>query len=141
MGKLGSHARQNSLAKALSAMGVLKIHLFLVDYLADKGMRRRIHKALNTGEAMNALARAIFFGKHGEFRERVLQDQLQRASALNIVINTISVWNTIYLAQAIEVLKENGAVDESLLSHVFPLGWAHINFLGEYHFDDNQVSP
>ncbi|OPH61220.1 hypothetical protein BC351_14860 [Paenibacillus ferrarius] len=26
---------------------------------------------------MNALARAIFFGKHGELRERALQDQLQ----------------------------------------------------------------
>lgn len=25
---------------------------------------------------MNALARAIFFGKHGELRERALQDQL-----------------------------------------------------------------
>ena len=141
MGKLGSYARQNSLAKALSAMGSIEKTLFVVDYLADKEMRRRIHKGLNKGEAMNALARAIFFGKHGEFRERVLQDQLQRASALNILINAISVWNTVYLAQAIEVLKENGSVDESLLSHVFPLGWAHINFLGEYHFDDNQVSP
>lgn len=103
-------------------------------------MRRRIHQGLNQGEAMNALARAIFFGKHGEFRERVLQDQLQRASALNILINAISVWNTVYLAQAIDVLKENGPIDESLLPHVFPLGWEHINFLEEYYFDDNQVS-
>lgn len=48
-------------------------------------------KGLNKGEAMNALARAVFFGKHGEFREHALQDQLQRASVLNILINAISV--------------------------------------------------
>ena len=142
MDKIGSYARQNSLAKALSAMGAIEKTLFLVDYLSDAVMRRRIHKGLNKGEAMNALARAIFFGKHGEFRERVLQDQLQRASALNILINAISVWNTVYLAQAIEFLKKkNRPIDEGLLPHVFPLGWEHINFLGEYHFDDNQVSP
>lgn len=33
---------------------------------------------------MNALARAIFFRKHGELTERALRDQLKRASALNI---------------------------------------------------------
>jgi TnpA family transposase len=51
---------------------------------------------------MNALAPAIFFGKQGELRERTMQHQLQRASALNIIINAISVWNTIYLTEALE---------------------------------------
>lgn len=39
---------------------------------------------------MNGLARAIFFGKQGELRERSIQHQLQSASALNI-INAISI--------------------------------------------------
>ncbi len=84
---------------------------------------------------MNALARAIFFGKHGELRERALQDQLQRASALNIIINAISVWNTVYLAQAVEYAKNQGWFKEELLNHLSPLGWEHINFLGEYKFN------
>ena len=33
----------------------------------------------------------------------------------------------------------SGNLDESLLPHVLPLGWEHVNFLGEYKFDDNQV--
>lgn len=140
MGKLGSYARQNSLAKALSEMGRIEKTIFLVDYLSNEALRRRIQKGLNKGEAMNALARAIFFGKQGEFRERTLQDQLQRASTLNILINAISVWNTVYLTEATNFLKANGNLDETLLSHISPLGWEHINFLGEYNFDDNQVS-
>ena len=138
MGKLGSYARQNSLAKALNEMGRIEKTIFLVDILSDKMARRRIQKGLNKGENMNDLARAICFGKRGEFRERALQDQLQRASALNILINAISVWNTVYLTEAVKFLKANGGVDESLLQHIFPLGFEHINFLGEYKFDDDQ---
>lgn len=33
-------------------------------------VRRKIHQVLYKREAMNALARAIFFGKQGELRER-----------------------------------------------------------------------
>lgn len=57
---------------------------------------------MNKGEAMNGLARAIFFGKQGELRERTIQHQLQRASALNIIINAISIWNTLHLTKAVE---------------------------------------
>lgn len=89
---------------------------------------------------MNALARALFFGKRGELRERGLQDQLQRASALNILINAISVWNTVYLTEASKLLREKGALQEDLLKHISPLGWEHINLLGEYTFDINKVA-
>lgn len=71
-------------------------------YATDSILRRRILVGLNKGEAMNGLARAVFFGKQGELRERDLQDQLQRASALNILINAISIWNTVYLEKAVE---------------------------------------
>ncbi|EME75709.1 transposase [Bacillus sonorensis L12] len=76
-----------------------------------------------------------FFGKHGELRERALQDQLQRASALSILINAISVWNAVYLSKATDLLRSKGTLRKDLLKHVSPLGWEHINFLGEYRFD------
>ncbi|MCG9968763.1 transposase [Pelotomaculum terephthalicicum JT] len=115
-------------------MGCIEKTIFILDYISSEAMRRRIQKGLNKGEAMNALARAIFFGKQGDFRERALQDQLQRASALNILINAISIWNTVYLTEATKQLKTDERVKE-LLPHVSPLAWEHINFLGEYTFD------
>ncbi|CAM4453494.1 Tn3 transposase DDE domain-containing protein [Paenibacillus xylanexedens] len=138
MGKIGSYARQNSLATALREMGRIEKTIFVLDYLSSEALRRKIHRGLNKGEAMNALARAIIFGKHGELRERALQDQLQRASALNIIINAISVWNTVYLQQATEHRKKQGKLQEELLNHISPLGWEHINFLGEYKFNFRQ---
>ncbi|MMW16919.1 Tn3 family transposase, partial [Listeria monocytogenes] len=86
MGKLGSYARQNKIATALREIGRIEKTIFILDYITNEALRRRIHRGLNKGEAMNGLARALFFGKRGEFRERGIQDQLQRASALNILI-------------------------------------------------------
>ncbi|WP_458413360.1 Tn3 family transposase [Schinkia sp. CFF1] len=140
MGKLGSYARQNKLATALREMGRIEKTIFILDYISNEALRRRIQRGLNKGEAMNSLARALFFGKRGELRERGLQDQLQRASALNIIINAISVWNTVYLTEATKLLKEKGTLREDLLKHISPLGWEHINFLGEYTFDMKKIT-
>ena len=96
MGKLGSYSRQNSLATALREMGRIEKTIFILNYISDESLRRKIQRGLNKGEAMNGLARAIFFGKQGELRERTIQHQLQRASALNIIINAISIWNTLH---------------------------------------------
>ena len=43
---------------------------------------------------------------------------MQRASVLNILMNAITVWNTIYLGKAIEYLRERNELNEDLLSHV-----------------------
>lgn len=140
MSKIGSYARQNTLATALREMGRIEKTIFILDYISNESLRRRIQRGLNKGEAVNALARAVFFGKRGELRERELQDQLQRASALNIIINAISIWNTTYLQKAIEHIKSTKGLNENLLKHIAPLGWEHINFLGEYIFEMKSFS-
>jgi len=139
IGKLGSYDRQNSLSAALQEMGRIEKTIFIMNYISSEALRRKINRGLNKGEAMNALARAIFFGKRGELRERALQDQLQRASALNIIINAISIWNTVYLTRAVEYIKTANQFDQDLMKHISPLAWEHINFLGEYKFDVSQL--
>lgn len=71
-------------------MGKIEKTIFILDYISSEELRRKIHRGLNKCEAMNGLAIAIFFGKQGEFSERTIQNQLQRASALNLIINAIS---------------------------------------------------
>ncbi|WP_377863537.1 Tn3 family transposase [Bacillus sp. R86525] len=139
MGKLGSYSRQNSLATALREMGRIEKTIFILNYISDESLRRKIQRGLNKGEAMNGLARAIFFGKQGELRERTIQHQLQRASALNIIINAISIWNTLHLTKAVEYQKQSDSFNEELLHHMSPLGWEHINLLGEYHFNSEKM--
>lgn len=70
----------------------------------------------------------------------MIQDQLQRAIALNILINAISVLNTVYLSKVTKEFKKKDSLKEELLPHISPLGWEHINFLGEYKFDSHRLS-
>ncbi|MFX6225900.1 Tn3 family transposase, partial [Acinetobacter baumannii] len=57
--KLGSYPRQNGLAIALREFGRIERTLFILEWLQDVELRRRVHAGLNKGEARNALARAV----------------------------------------------------------------------------------
>ncbi|OJW67409.1 MAG: hypothetical protein BGO68_00070 [Candidatus Amoebophilus sp. 36-38] len=56
-----------------------------------------------------------------------------------MVVAAIILWNTVYLEQAIQFLKDQGqTIDENLLSHISPLGWEHINLTGDYLWPANK---
>lgn len=131
--KLGSYPRQNGLAIALRELGRIERSLFMLDWLQNVELRRRVNAGLNKGEARNALARAVFFNRLGEMRDRSFENQRYRASGLNLVTAAIVLWNTVYLERAIRSLRERGQhVDDDLLQHLSPLGWEHINLTGNY---------
>lgn len=92
-----------------------------------------MHAGLNKGEARNALARAVFIHRLGEIRDRSFEQQRYRASGLNLVTAAIVLWNTVYLEQATQALRDTGRLkDNSLLQFLAPLGWEHINLTGDY---------
>jgi TnpA family transposase len=131
--KLGGYPRQNGLAVALRELGRIERSLFTLEWLQDVELRRRVNAGLNKGEARNALARAVFFNRLGEMRDRSFENQRYRASGLNLVTAAIILWNTVYLERAVLALKKQGhPVDDRLLQHLSPLGWEHINLTGDY---------
>ena len=131
--KLGSYPRQNGLAIALRELGRIERTLFILDWLQSVELRRRVQVGLNKGEARNALARAVFFYRLGEIRDRSFEQQRYRASGLNLITAAIVLWNTVYLERATAALRGNGkALDDTLLQYLSPLGWEHINLTGDY---------
>jgi TnpA family transposase len=133
--KLGSYPRQNGLAVALRELGRIERTLFILDWLQSVELRRRVHTGLNKGEARNALARAVFFYRLGEIRDRSFEQQQYRASGLTLATAAIALWNTVYLERATNALRENGhPVDPALRKHLSPLGWEHINLTGDYQW-------
>ena len=127
------YPRQNGLAVALRELGRIERTLFILDWLQSVELRRRVHAGLNKGEARNSLARAVFFNRLGEIRDRSFEQQRYRASGLNLVTAAIVLWNTVYLERATQGLVEAGKpVDGELLQYLSPLGWEHINLTGNY---------
>lgn len=141
--KLGSYPRQNGLAVALRELGRIERTLFTLDWLQSVELRRRVQAGLNKGEARNALARAVFFNRLGEMRDRSFENQRYRASGLNLMTAAIVLWNTVYLERAVRAIRDRGrAIEESLLQHLSPLGWEHINLTGDYVWrQDRKIQP
>ena len=134
--RLGSYPRQNGLALALREIGRIERTLFTLDWLEDPALRRQATAELNKGESRNALARAVCFHRLGRIHDRSYENQQHRASGLNLVVAAIILWNTVYLARAIETLRCQGeAIADDLLTHLAPLGWQHINLTGDYLWD------
>ncbi|TCB96359.1 Tn3 family transposase [Kosakonia quasisacchari] len=137
--KLASYPKQNGLAKALREIGRIERTLFMLDWFRDPALRRRVQAGLNKGEARNALARAVFMHRLGEIRDRGLENQSYRASGLTLITAAITLWNTVYIENAINLLKRKGLyLNEQLLSHLSPLGWEHINLTGDYIWRNNK---
>jgi TnpA family transposase len=140
MRKLAAYPRQNSLAKALAEIGKIEKTLFVLEYISDLPLRRRVLRGLNKGESKNAVSRAVFFGRHGELREKAYADQTHRTSCLELLVSAIAAWNTVYVEQAVTAQKEAGEdIPDEYLPHIGNHGWEHINLLGRYNFDPREA--
>ncbi|SIR10046.1 Tn3 transposase DDE domain-containing protein [Rhizobium sp. RU33A] len=103
--------------------------------LANPERRRNATTCLNNSEAENTLARALFFNRLGELRDRTFQGQFYRASGQNLQTNSIVYWNTLYLEPAFaELNRESVVTPPDVIRHITPLGWQHISLTGDYIF-------
>lgn len=130
--KLASYPRQNRLALALRELGRIERTLFILDWMQDSTLRARVQKGLNKGEARNALARAVFFNRLGEVRDRSFEGQCYRASGLNLIVSAIILWNTVQLDRVVKNMQKTQQIPEDYLAYLSPLGWDHINLTGDY---------
>ena len=79
----------------------------------------------------------------GRLRDRTAELQQHRASGLTLVTAAIVLWNTVYLARALDASRRRGeTVPDALLAHLAPLGWQHINLTGDYLWGaDTNLGP
>jgi TnpA family transposase len=105
---------------ALRELGRIERTLFTLEWLQSTELRRRVQVGLNRGEAKNALARAVFFNRLGEMRDRSFENQRYRASGLNLVVAAIILWNTVYLERAIHALKSMVSRSTRICSNTYP---------------------
>ncbi|WP_439652419.1 Tn3 family transposase [Paenibacillus ottowii] len=66
--------QDKQLATALLEMGRIEKMIFIMDYLSSEALRRKIHRGVEQGGSHECIGQSAFFGKHGELRERALQD-------------------------------------------------------------------
>lgn len=140
--KLSASPKESRLARALRELGRIERSLFMIEWYSSPALRRRCQAGLNKGEAAHKLKRAVFFHERGEIRDRSFESQAFRVSGLNLVVSAIVHWNTVYLDRAVAHLKQAGKnIPDTLLKHISPLSWEHINLTGIYAWDTEHQMP
>jgi TnpA family transposase len=136
LSKLAAYPRQNSLAWALREQGRLEKTLWVLEWLQDPLLLRRVLAGLNKGEARHSLARGVCLHRRGAIYDLEFEAQYLRASGLNLLVAAIITWNTVYLADAVDQLRARGVeISDAQLQHLSPLGWEHINLTGDYRWN------
>lgn len=135
VGRLSKAPSADRLAKAITQLGRAVKTIFIFRYLGDEGLRRRIHKQLNRGEARHQLAKHLFFANQGEFRDGDYEAMMHKASCLSLLSNAVLVANT----SAIDQVKRSHPEADKLLSQadlarISPLLFRRVIPNGTYHF-------
>ncbi|MGL4912203.1 MAG: Tn3 family transposase [Romboutsia sp.] len=138
--KINSYNRDNGVAKGLKEIGRILKTKYIIDYYTDETLRKEVQKMLNKGEAINSVARLIFFGKQGRLNESKIERQLEKVSCLNILLSALIIWNSRYLEKVYKEIKNEPWFDEDEFKRVSPLGTQHVNFLGRYIFEESNIS-
>jgi TnpA family transposase len=133
--RLHAARRHGSLARAVVEYGRLVRTIFVLRYLADIQLRRRIGRQLNKGETLHSLRRRLFFAHEGHVRHSRHDRQTEQALCLTILTNAVVLWNTVYIADALEELRRGADIDDEAAAHLSPALMDHINPFGRYSFD------
>jgi len=127
--------RPTTLGRALADYGRIAKTLHLLAWVDDPAYRRTVGIRLNVGEGRHSLARKTFFGQKGEVRQRYREGQEDQLSALGLVVNMVTLWNTRYIDSALRQLQGSGhPVRDEDVARLSPLGFEHVNFHGHYSF-------
>jgi TnpA family transposase len=131
--RLVNASPSDRVAKALTALGRLVKTIYLMGYIADPALRRKVHKQLNRGEGRHDLAKWLFFANRGVFRTGDYEEIMNKASCLSLLSNAVLVWNTMEIDKIVHSLRLSGQiVNDADLALVAPLLRYHVAPNGTY---------
>ena len=134
--KRHAYPQQHALAQALQEYGRLVRTLHVLRWYANNDDRRRVMRQLNKGEALHDLRSSLMIANKGQLRRKRGEELVNQASCLNLVTHAVILWNTVYMAEAVDPLKREGdLVNDCDVAHLWPTRYQHINVYGRYHFN------
>ncbi|GAA4394137.1 Tn3 family transposase [Hymenobacter koreensis] len=138
--RLNSYLQQHPVYLALRELGRVVRTEFLLRYMDDQALRKRIDDQLDKLESTHTFARAVFYGQNGQIPYAGKEEQQVADACKRLVQNTIVCWNCLYLNQYLfqAPAAERQAVADAIAASS-PVSWQHINLHGEFDFSDDAL--
>ena len=133
--RFGADSRGDPIHKAATHLGRLLLTVYLCDYLSHPTYRRELHRALNVGEAVHELQRAICPTMIASKRARRTEEHAAISGALALLTNLVMAWNTHRLQAAWDAIEPSQRDPlPSILGRISPAAYRHVNFRGIFQF-------
>jgi len=139
--RLVALSRKNRFYRANRELGRIFKTEFILEYLSQPSLRRRIRQGLLKGEQLHSLARQVFYGKRGKVYSKSLDEQMSTCSCLTLILACIIYWQAREIARVRDACGANEGhdIDFSLLEHVSPIEWENVVLYGEYIVDPGLI--
>lgn len=132
MKRIVAFGPKNHLYGAIRELGRAFKTLFILEYLGQPDLRRRVRRGLLKSEELHALARSVFYGKLGKADWRDFRRQMSTASCLLIILASIVYWQIREIERVLGKIEPGEDVPVDLLAHISPISWENIVLYGEY---------
>lgn len=138
MRRLNSYALQNPLYQAMKELGKVLRTIFILRYMDDETMRQRVHQQQEKVESAHALSRVICYGNHGMLQYANHEELLTLQGCKRLIENAVICWNYLYLTRLlIQATPAERKIITAMLPNTSPVAWQHINFHGEFNFEED----
>lgn len=129
------------LGDALAHLGRIFKTLHVLTYVDAEPYRRGIKRMRNLHEERQGLAKHVFHGRKGELREAYHAGMEDQLGALGLVVNCITLWNSVYLDMVLDQLRKSRyPVRDEDITRLHPYWYNHINVVGHYSFHPPELT-
>jgi TnpA family transposase len=137
--RLSSYSGTNRMYQAFCELGRAVRTIFLLEYISDIDLRRKIQSATNISEAWNGFLQWACFG--GENIGGLARDSQQKAIRYNhLVGNLVVYYNVVHLTRVLQdIALEGKNVSPECLKALSPYRTEHINRFGKYELNTAKI--
>jgi TnpA family transposase len=140
--KIAALRGSNSLKVAVLEIGKVCRSNFLLRISTDYDLRQEIQGEFLKVERWHKFGKEIFIGHGGKLQEDSLEEQYKTLLMLNVVLDCITLWNTLAIQQITEELRTEGyEINHEQLRHITPTMTNHIDLIGKFEINLNRIVP
>ena len=138
--RLNSMSKRNQFYRANRELGRIGKTEFILQYMSQPPLRRRVRRGILKVEQLHSLAREVAYGKQGIITGRDFANLMKTCSCLTLILACIIYWQSKEIQRCIsECEPQAEGIDVSLLEHISPIEWKNVVLYGEYVIDPNLI--
>jgi TnpA family transposase len=140
--RLGTYSRKNKLYFAFQELGKVVRSAYLLNYIRDPDLRRKVNHATTVSEAFNDFIQYVTFGNKGIIAENT-RDQQRKIIRYGHLVANILIFMNVFDQSIImsDLVQEGHVITPEVAETTSPYRTGHLNRFGTYSLNEIRKCP